>query len=249
MNSVIQIKDCNIGYNQGFQIFELQNGCLATYNDGVFKTTLFGFVCGGIINLPDNYTHFGIVVDGKINIITHDRTRILEAGDFFSINGNAIIESCGKGMVTSAPNYVGFNVFGGPVEKTGRLRYIDGCTDTLLVPPVRLGDPCFNHLHFPPGIIQTPHTHPSVRTGVVLRGSGVCRTPNDDKKVHNLVPCYAFIIKTGVLHSFDTKDSHLDIIAFHPDSDTGMTDDNHPMVNRTIVDGVSSSKLESIRTK
>lgn len=246
MDSVTQDQDSRS--NQGFLLFQLKNGCLASYDDGVFKTVLFGFVVGGTIELPDNHTHFGIVVNGKIELITDERIRVLEAGDFFSVKGKASIKSFGTGMVNSAFNYLGLNIFGGPVEKTGRLRYIDGCTDTLLVPPVRLGDPCFNHLHFPPGITQTPHTHPSVRTGVVLRGSGVCRMPNDEKKVYDLTPGYAFIIKTEALHSFDTTDSDLDIIAFHPDSDTGMTDDDHPMVNRTMVDGVSASKLNGIRT-
>lgn len=41
----------------------------------------------------------------------------------------------------------------------------------------------------------------------------------------------------------------MDVIAYHPDSDFGPQDEDHPMVNRTIVDGVSASKLEAIRTK
>jgi hypothetical protein len=44
---------------------------------------------------------------------------------------------------------------GGPCEAFGRLRYIDGCSDSLLVGPAVRGDPCLNHLHFPPGVSQT----------------------------------------------------------------------------------------------
>jgi hypothetical protein len=33
-----------------------------------------------------------------------------------------------------------------------------------------------------------------------------------------------------------TEDSHLDVIAYHPDTDFGPTDDNHPMINRTWFD-------------
>ena len=40
----------------------------------------------------------------------------------------------------------------GKVEPTGRLAYIDGCTDTLLISPPRKGDACLNHLHFPKNI-------------------------------------------------------------------------------------------------
>ena len=38
------------------------------------------------------------------------------------------------------------------------------------------------------------------------------------------------------LHSFRTTSDIMDIIAFHPDSDTGPTDENHPMINRTYID-------------
>ena len=41
----------------------------------------------------------------------------------------------------------------------------------------------------------------------------------------------------------------MDVIAFHPDSDFGPTDIEHPMINRTIVNGVKASELENIRTK
>ena len=51
-------------------------------------------------------------------------------------------------------------------------------------------------------------------------------------------------------HSFMTPETNgMDVIAFHPDSDFGATDINHPMINRTIVDGVSANMLEDIRTK
>ena len=151
-------------------------------------------------------------------------------------------------MVSSAIDYKGVNIFGGPLENKGRLRYIDGCTDTLIVPPVKRGDPCLNHLHFPPGICQTPHTHPSVRTGIVYRGSGECLVP-EEEKVMPLICGYAFVIKTETVHSFNTTHESMDIIAFHPDSDVGMMDDDHPMINRTIVSGVSAKFKHEIWTQ
>jgi hypothetical protein len=44
-----------------------------------------------------------------------------------------------------------------------RLTLLKMPKDTLLLPPPKLADPCLNLLHFPPGIRQTAHTHPSVR--------------------------------------------------------------------------------------
>ena len=52
-----------------------------------------------------------------------------------------------------------------------------------------------------------------------------------------------FVIEPHGLHSFRNVDQSLTVIAFHPDSDFGPRHDDHPMVNRTIVDGVSASQL------
>lgn len=231
-----------------FLTIPLNPGLLHEHQDAKFKTCVFGFTPNSVVDLPAGYTHFGVIIAGEIELIYPDRQRGLKQGDFFSVAGSATIRSStGVGMVSSACNYVGLNVLGGPLEDTGRLRYINGCTDTLLVPPVRKGDPCFNHLHFPAGIVQTPHTHPSVRTGVVYRGRGECVVPTENKPVP-LVPGHAFVIETDAVHSFNTTHEAMDVIAFHPDSDTGMTDDDHPMVNRTMVDGMSARYITQIRT-
>jgi quercetin dioxygenase-like cupin family protein len=126
------------------------------------------------------------------------------------------------------------------------LRYIDGCTDTLLVCPPRRGEPCLNHLHLPPGTNQSPHTHPSERIGVIVRGRGECRTPGG---AYLLTPGMGWRIPTGCEHSFFTPDDDsLDVLAWHPDSDFGPTDEEHPMVNRTLVGGVPASQIPAIRT-
>ncbi|MFM7012786.1 MAG: cupin domain-containing protein [Betaproteobacteria bacterium] len=155
-------------------------------------------------------------------------------------------------VVVSNLNYNGLMQIGGRIEPTGRLRYIDGCSDTLLVPPVKKGDPCLNLLHFPTGIKQTMHTHPSMRIGVVARGYGVCHTPFGDTP---LVPNQLFVIKPSNgrkedgldgkqhevgLHCFETHNREMQIIAYHPDSDWGATDEDHPMKNNTFIDGISA---------
>jgi hypothetical protein len=40
----------------------------------------------------------------------------------------------------------------------------------------------------------------------------------------------------------------LRVIAYHPDSDFGPTHEDHPMINRTMVGGVSASELPHLRT-
>lgn len=232
---------------QTVSTFELRAGLITEHDDGHFRTVIYGFTPGCDVELKQGYTHLGCVFDGDLILKFQDRERRLYAGDYFSVVGPATVSGSGWGMSSSVPGYIGSNAVGGPIEPTGRLRYIDGCTDTLLVPPVRKGDPCLNHLHFPTGIQQTPHTHPSVRTGLVYRGRGECIVP--DRDPIPLRPGSVFVIPTDATHSFNTSDDTLDVIAFHPDSDTGMTDDDHPMVNRTIVDGVSASRIPEIRTR
>jgi hypothetical protein len=161
---------------------------------------------------------------------------VVDENTFFCVAGAAVIEGPGQVVVTTRFDYLGLTSYGGEVEDWGRLRYIDGCTDTLLVAPVRRGDPCFNALYFPPSTEQTSHVHPSVRCGVVIGGEGVCKTPFGD---HPLTKGKIFFLPPETYHSFHTDGrptadrAALTVLAFHPDSDFGPTDDDHPMLNRT----------------
>ena len=55
---------------------------------------------------------------------------------------------------------------------TGNLSYMDGGTNSTAIEPARLGLPVVNYVHFPEGMNQTLHTHPSQRIGLVLTGTG-----------------------------------------------------------------------------
>ena len=184
------------------------------------------------LTLPPGATAFGMVTTGQTQLRDAE-TRVfdLNAGMFFVLPDGGVARG-GSGLVIAWAGYQGLRQIGGPLEATGRLRYIDGCSDTLLVCPPRLGDPCLNHLHIPPRTDQTPHTHPSMRIGVILRGTGECRTPDGS---YPLEPGMGWYIPTGCLHSFFTQNEALDVIAWHPDSDFGPRDDDHPMINRTQI--------------
>lgn len=134
---------------------------------------------------------------------------------------------------------------GGPVEPLGRFAYIDGGTNSLLIPPASQGDPCLNALYLPPHCDQTMHTHPSYRIGVVLDGSGEGKTPDRAVQLH---PGMIFLIPPHSLHKFHTHENSLTFVVFHPDSDTGFTHRNNPMLNRTLVAGVSAAKIPKIQT-
>lgn len=174
----------------------------------------------------------------------------LTEGMYACVPGSAYVHG-GKGIVVSRENYHGFFSLGGPAEKEGRLKYIDGCTDSLLIPPIKLGDPCLNLLYFPPDIDQTKHTHPSDRIGLVMSGEGRCHHWDDDiEHIIRLTPDLIFCIHTDGPHKFSTPyGEEMRVLAYHPDSDFGPTDQFHPMLNRTIVDGISANSLPAIQTK
>ena len=146
---------------------------------------------------------------------------------------------------------MGLMSVGGPAENEGRLKYIDGCTDSLLIPPIMLGDPCLNLLYFPPDIDQTAHTHPSDRIGIVMSGKGKCVAWQDGvEESIDLVAGMIWVIHTDGVHKFQTPyGESMRVLAYHPDSDYGPTHQFHPMLNRTIVDGVSANQLPDIQTK
>lgn len=208
-------------------------GCLCDLSDDPFSSSFLTWNSHGL-NSGEG-THFGFVFEGEALLKVGSRNYPISAGMYFSVPGDfeIIPEAPGsRGIVMSRHGYEGVFMLGGPVEEKGRLQYIDGCTDSLLIPPVMMGDPCLNLLHIPPGTEQTQHTHPSLRLGMIISGTGECRTPGE---VCPLNPGTLFHIPAGGVHSFFTGDDSLRVIAYHPDSDFGPTHENHPMVNKTII--------------
>lgn len=246
-------------------------------NHKKYPIRYFNVIEGKAPEINSNSSYYGYVYSGQVIIENSlGEAQRLSEGMFFSSStltsikdvpsetksGLVLIEVLhDKGMYPEN-KFKSYSLFGGPIENEGRLKYIDGCTDSLLISPVKLGDPCLNHLHFPKNITQTQHTHPSHRIGIVAKGEGTCITPFGNLPLRkNMI----FVIKEydgksmtkgldgnmhpNGQHSFETVNSSMDVIAFHPDSDFGATDVDHPMINRTIVGGVSANTLEEIRTK
>lgn len=190
--------------------------------------------------LLENQTHFGFVSEAPVDLIVDGRCYPLVAGMYFMTPGPITIRGEGNALVISDLNRIGLFSIGGPIENTGRLRYIDGCSDTLLISPTVKGDPCLNFLKLPPNTNQTSHVHPSFRLGVIVSGSGHCDGPSHTQ---TLTAGKIFYIPANCEHRFRTQNQSLSVIAFHPDSDFGPWDDDHPMVNKTIVDGTPAAQL------
>ena len=182
-------------------------------------------------------SYYGYIVEGSAKIQTATLELVGRAGTFFSLPGGAKLQVEGLTVVIERLGYRCLPLVGS-IEDRGRLAYIDGCSDSVLAAPARLGDPVLNLLHFPVGINQSVHSHPSIRLGVVARGLGYAfgPGPGPDWRLE-LRPGAMFMIEAHELHAFSTthSGSPLDIIAFHPDSDWGPTDGVHPMLNRTFL--------------
>ena len=180
-------------------------------------------------------TSYGVVLEGPVRLTCDVGTFELRSEMYFSVVGPWRIEG-GAGVMVHAPEYQGVFQLGGPLEAEGRLRYIDGCTDSLLLGPLVCGDPCLNFLHLPEASQQSMHVHPSLRAGVVLSGEGVCVTEHGEFPLRRGT---GFVIDAHTRHAFRPRRGALRVAAFHPDSDTGPTHENHPMLNRTWLDAPS----------
>jgi quercetin dioxygenase-like cupin family protein len=210
----------------------LRAGLLVDLSDTEFPCHVSGW-SDGPLALAGEATHYGVVAEGEAMLVDEGDTFRLRAGMFFVLPAPAAIVGAGsRGLVISRLGYRGLRMIGGPLEAEGRLRYIDGCSDTVLAAPPKRGDPCLNHLHIPARVLQSTHSHPSERIGVILRGRGECRTPEG---AWALEPGMGWRIPAGCPHAFATGAGSLDVVAWHPDSDFGPTDENHPMINRTIL--------------
>lgn len=176
-------------------------------------------------------TVYGVVLFGVAVV----NERWVLGGEYFVAIAPSTIKSFGVTAVFNRKDWIGRQIIGGSIDPNkGDVRYIDGCTDSLLVAPHRLGDPCLNALYFPPNTNQTFHTHPSIRLGCVLSGRGVACVGDAGEEIPLRVGT-VFGIATDERHRFRTETEGMLVVAYHPDSDWGPTDEVHPMINRTIV--------------
>ncbi|MGC6587623.1 cupin domain-containing protein [Paenibacillus sp. Dod16] len=232
MNSTQEIVT-NLG---GFEIRPLTNGLLFDESHGMYPTKMWGYVGDSKQYFgSETSTVYGIVYEGEVVLEQGDKEKgQLTAGQYFSVVGEFALRGTGKITLVERLGFRGVFTIGGPIENRGRLSYIDGCSDSLLIYPPRLGDPVFNVLWFPHKIRQTMHIHPTIRFGFVIHGHGRCVTPEGEVP---LLEGYVFKLSEMSQHCFFTDDSRMAIVAYHPDSDWGPTDGDHPMLNRTLIQG------------
>lgn len=184
-----------------------------------------------------NVTVYGVSL-GKTKIRYQDSILNTEAESYFSLNITTLtkmfsIEPSQEGVALFIRHgFIGLNQVGLNCEKSGRLTYINGCTDSTLIFPPRFGDPSLSLLSFPEQTEQAFHRHPTLRFGVILEGSGIAEFK---KKKYTLQKHDIFCIDENEAHRFKTANKGMRLIAYHPDSDFGPKDNNHAMLNRTFL--------------
>lgn len=224
----------NQSVNQSVIASDIKTGLLLDGSLAMYPTKLWGARDSTIELNQITSTYYGFVSTGELeleNLETKKKFKLYE-GMYFAAAGPLRAQASGQATFIERLGYRSLFQIGGPVEAHGRLTYIDNCRTSLLVSPARLGDPCFNLLTFPPHILQSQHIHPTIRLGVVVSGKGNCITPN--QKIP-LVPNQWFFLNEGSQHSFESSSEGLSVVAFHPDSDWGPSDQVHPMLNRTYL--------------
>jgi quercetin dioxygenase-like cupin family protein len=207
-----------------FRVFDQDDGVLFQDNDIAVRS-----VSNVVDLIRTEGTFFFVVTEGTPSINGY----WLRPGMYGSVpRAFSCLGHGFKIMLVEARAYAGLFSIGGPVETAGRLKYIDGCTDTGLIQPPKQGDPCLNALFFPPGIAQSPHTHPSHRVGTVHSGHGLCITPDKtvEMKHHDI-----WIIPKNTVHHFVTERDGMRVAVFHPDSEIGPTDERHQMLEATVI--------------
>lgn len=165
-------------------------------------------------------------------VLLKDTNAAISTSDEFTV-------ACGKNSSACIVEYPGLlpletRVYTQHKLDIGHLSYIDGGTNTTAINPSRLGDPVINYVHFPEGMYQTLHTHPSHRIGFILSGNGQVELNN--KQYHKLNQGDIFYMRRNVLHNFicDNKEDVI-LFVFAPDSGTGPTDEINPLKIRTYI--------------
>lgn len=219
----------------GFNITTLRHGLIFDEVESSLPSRLLGYTTETLDSSFGSKfsTIYGYVQEETITILTKNNVwPDVPKGFYFCIVGEFKIKGKGSCVLFERIGVRGIFQIGGPLENIGRVAYISGCSDSLLVFPPRMGDPCMNCLWFPKNVRQTMHIHPTVRFAIVTKGNGRCITPEGELP---LKEGYVFKLKAMSQHCFFTDQEEMTIVTYHPDSDWGPTDDQHPMLNKTLL--------------
>lgn len=208
----------------------------------------------GIIHLKDRWRYTIIkqesnqtveYTDIDYNTYVMGRNASLQSKNFSIQNSNfcCLVNSsfkveCGENSTAVIVKFPGLYCFENLLYvennlQIGNLTYMDGGTNSNAITPSRLGDPVINYVHFPKGMYQTLHTHPSHRIGLILKGNG--KIELDNKEMFDVREGGVFLMARNELHNFICTDKDVVAFVFAPESGDGPTDEVNPLQARTIL--------------
>ena len=115
-------------------------------------------------------TYFGYIYRGPVTLhVPGCAPTELGEQQHFCATGPLRLTGEGAAVIFEKVGFRAPTSVGGPLEQTGRIVYIDGCSTSLLTFPQRQGDPVMNVLWFPENVCQTMHIHPTVRLAMVAQ--------------------------------------------------------------------------------
>jgi hypothetical protein len=170
-------------------------------------------------------TTYGYVLEGEANF---EGEESITAGKYFCrwTKEQTRINYTGKLVLFIRVGFKGQNLIGGPVEESGRLSYIDGSSDTILVYPPRIGDPIFSVVYFPKNTEQTFQMHSSVRMGAIISGGGyICFDEAEENNV-SLTLGDMICFEQNERHRIKTTGNILQMIVYNPQGNWGPQDHN-----------------------
>ena len=167
------------------------------------------------IAIPDDGSIYGYVASGTLTV----GDMVIPQGHAFALpqNYDKVTRSEDATVWVIARHGYRAQVVVTKPENKGRLSYIDGCSDTLLVYPTRRGDGSLSLLYFPPNIDQSWHTHPSIRLGYVASGAGTAhwRDPQTGKNMTKpLKAGDSFLLDEHCSHRFCTAGKEMLILLY-----------------------------------
>lgn len=115
------------------------------------------------------------------------------------------------------------------------LPYVNGCSTTELLPPIRKGDPTFQLLHIPPHTSeQAHHIHSTARVVYVYSGKGQSIIGQENAvRTEPLMPGSVIVLDKMVPHHFVSGEEPLVVLPLHIYSSPGQSEYDHPMMNGT----------------
>lgn len=201
-----------------FTSLHFKNGDLFDLSNTQFPSKVYAFDGMDAIYYHQNCSYYGYVFEGSVTIKYKKEDFTVKKGMYFSLPKELNIQGEGKAFIIEHYDHSCFFQIGGPVEEKGRIECEYNRSNSLLIAPTELHQPCLNLLQIHKNQENLPfHTHQEYRIGMVVEGFGYFAT-ND-----NRIPLEKgeiFILPANLAHRLEApkNSENFLIISYHPKS-------------------------------